>query len=328
MSKIKTKITSQDLRRLILERHKIGSKKAATGASSATEWAVFFELRNGTGYGRQERYLDAFAFNMYPSKKFWRISYEFKVTRSDFLAELSKPEKRDFGLSISNEFYFVCPPGVAKREEIPEGCGLLEVSGKRLKRVVVAKQREAADLTMREVAAIARQSVGALDYSAVKWRYAGCELSEEALDTLVEERMDRHIQDQIREQIENQVQNRLSRLLWALENSKKAVEEAGLPPLPWMRTVESMCNGKYNATLPGASHREMERWVQENVHPGPNAQELSHALQEHDRLKNSLESLQHRYKRLFSDMSAQVDEATKALHIALEKQDCVENVES
>lgn len=321
MAKEKPKITAQDLRRLILERHKIGNKRPSTGVSSATEWAVFFELRNGTGYGRQERYLDAFAMHLWPSKKFWRVAYEFKVSRSDFLAELSKPEKRDWGMRVSNEFYFVCPPGIAKKEEIPEGCGLLEVSGKRLKRTVVAKQREADPLTATEVAAIARQAAGSLDYSAVKWRYAGCELDEEALDVLIEERMNHKVKEQIREDVQKQVDTRLDTLRRAMAATKESMEEAGLPLLPWQGTVDSMLAGRYNAGLPGSHTRQIDQWIRANVHPGPNAQELNQALTEHRRLKDSLTSLQARYKRLFEDMNGQVDEATKAIQIALEKKD-------
>lgn len=83
-------ITAQDVRRLIAERHKLG----ATGQTSAApEWALFFELRNGTGFsshrGESDRYVDAFAFNTYPSKKFWRVAYEVKVSRADFLKSAS-----------------------------------------------------------------------------------------------------------------------------------------------------------------------------------------------------------------------------------------------
>jgi hypothetical protein len=57
---------------------------------------------------------------------------EVKVSRSDFLAELAHPRKRDPALAIAHRFAFVTPAGLVKREEIPEGLGLIEVnSGRR-----------------------------------------------------------------------------------------------------------------------------------------------------------------------------------------------------
>lgn len=57
-----------------------------------SEWDTFVELRDGTGsYGR--RYIDFFAFNLWPSKKFWKVAYEIKVLRSDFTKELNDPTK-------------------------------------------------------------------------------------------------------------------------------------------------------------------------------------------------------------------------------------------
>lgn len=102
----------------------------------SNEWAFFSELRAGTGYkwGRgkrdhnPEQRLDAFVMNLWPSKQFIRIAFEIKVSRQDFLNEIKAPEKRATALKLSNQFYFVTPVGLVKDHEIPDDCGLMEVS--------------------------------------------------------------------------------------------------------------------------------------------------------------------------------------------------------
>lgn len=97
------------------------------------QWAFIEELRAGTGYktsemGRNpERSFDAFVINLYPSKKFERIIYEVKVSRSDFLREIKNPQKRQEALLMSNKYYFATPEGLVSADEIPKECGLVEV---------------------------------------------------------------------------------------------------------------------------------------------------------------------------------------------------------
>ncbi len=92
-------------------------------------WIFLAELRPSTGYGaRDDRRIDAWAMHCWPSERFERIAYEVKVSRSDFLSELKQPRKRRVGLLHSNSFYFITPPGIARIEEIPPECGLIEVS--------------------------------------------------------------------------------------------------------------------------------------------------------------------------------------------------------
>lgn len=109
-------------------------KHSKTGLSK--EWAFFEELRVGTGYKSRkdikagtlpEQRLDAWAINLYPSNNFLKITYEVKVSRSDFLHEIKHPEKRKQGLLLSNEFYFATPAGLVKKEEIPPECGLIYI---------------------------------------------------------------------------------------------------------------------------------------------------------------------------------------------------------
>lgn len=128
------------------------------------EWAFFEELRAGTGYKEvtkginpQQRF-DAWAINLYPSKKFLRIAYEIKVSRSDFLREIKHPEKRTQALQLSNQFYFVAPVGLIKPDELPPEAGLIEVENEwESRHTVAAPIREASGPTWQFFASIARR---------------------------------------------------------------------------------------------------------------------------------------------------------------------------
>lgn len=92
------------------------------------EWIFFGELRAGSGYryGADQR-IDAWAMSCYPSEKLVKLAFEIKVSRADFLREMAKPRKREFAMSVSNQFYFVTPPGLVTKNELPDDCGLMEV---------------------------------------------------------------------------------------------------------------------------------------------------------------------------------------------------------
>jgi hypothetical protein len=105
--------------------------------SDKRQWATFKELRVGTGYrithtykghepNNPEQRIDFWAMNCYQSKKFEKIAFEIKVSRSDFLNEINNPEKRQRALLLSNRFYFAAPKGLIGLEEIPVECGLVE----------------------------------------------------------------------------------------------------------------------------------------------------------------------------------------------------------
>jgi hypothetical protein len=260
-------LTSHDIRRLIAERHGI-----LPGANLTNqEWAVFFELRNGTGYG-SARYVDAFAMNLWPSKKHWRVAYEIKISRSDFLNELKTPEKRSYAFDTSNEFYFATLPGVAKPEEMPEGCGLLVVSGTKLKKVKPAVQRQGRDLTANEVAAIARMSCRYDLLTNSLWRYEGTELDEAALTELVTSRIDSKFTTALKVGIDKGVADATENLRDTLAAYCKALSDAGVTPPDWMtrgaEDFESIHSGAWHA----------RRWVEENIRPGPHMKEVAEAI--------------------------------------------------
>lgn len=50
--------------------------------------------------------------------------YEVKVSRSDFLADVTAGKYLSY-FGFASQLYFACPDGLLKRSEVPEGCGLI-----------------------------------------------------------------------------------------------------------------------------------------------------------------------------------------------------------
>lgn len=123
------------------------------------QWAFFEELRVGTGYGKGcEQRLDAYALGCYPSKGHTAIAFEVKVSRSDFLAEIRNPAKRYHAMALSNQFFFVAPEGLVTTEEIPDLCGLMEVTEEGFVRIKKhAERRVKLNPTWTFVASICRR---------------------------------------------------------------------------------------------------------------------------------------------------------------------------
>lgn len=301
------KLTSQDVRRLIADRHGIAAA-LPDSPRTAAEWALFFELRNGTGFngGAGENYADALAINLYPSKKHWRVAYEIKISRSDFLHELKNPHKRQWAFDISNEFWFACAPGVAKPEELPEGCGLLVVSGTKLKRVVAAKQRTARALGMSEVAAIARKSMDAGAIQDAKWRHAGCDLDESALDELLATKWDQQREQHHQKAAEVWTKAQMADIAKALVQAREAMTKAGIQPFPWMADLEGFMEDPRCRLSNNYSHL-MADWVKANVSPGPNAKGLTQAIAEHARATNELKRMRETANGYLDRMDAQFE---------------------
>lgn len=97
--------------------------------SDAFQWAFFDEFIPGIGSSSfNGTRLDAWAMNVFPSSGYTTIAYEIKVSRGDFLRELKDPNKRQWAMTFTDEFYFVAPRHLISPKELPEGCGLVEVS--------------------------------------------------------------------------------------------------------------------------------------------------------------------------------------------------------
>lgn len=94
-------------------------------------WKTFDEMRDGAGSDHR-RTIDVFAFGIWPSTRYQRVSYEIKTDRGDFMSEMRNPGKWKAWQTLSNEFWYVTLPGVVKEGEIPECCGHIEAQKSRL----------------------------------------------------------------------------------------------------------------------------------------------------------------------------------------------------
>jgi hypothetical protein len=89
--------------------------------------------------------IDALALQTWKGERpphYRRVAYEIKTSRADFHRELARPQKRQFAIDISHEFYFATPVGLLREDEkarrvhgpgivLPPECGLIEVDHSR-----------------------------------------------------------------------------------------------------------------------------------------------------------------------------------------------------
>ena len=94
----------------------------------------------------------------------WSVLVECKASRADFLRDARKPHRALRG--PGQERWFLAPPAIANVQEVPEGWGLAEVWGRRV-RVVLAAPNDGiirADVALAEApflySALRRMSAG------------------------------------------------------------------------------------------------------------------------------------------------------------------------
>lgn len=144
-------------------------KAALRARFVAPEWAIFFEVGDGTG-GNQRRWADAVAMNMWPSRGLEIHGFEIKVSRSDWLRELKDPAKSAKVQQYCDRWWIITPKGIIKPGELPPTWGHYEVSEAGvIRQVVAAPQLEAVPVTRPFVAAMLRRA-GGVDEEAVASR--------------------------------------------------------------------------------------------------------------------------------------------------------------
>ncbi len=285
MSKPSIKITSNTIKSLIAIKY--GAEKWAG------RHAVFFELRDGTGiYAGQS--MDAFVMDLWPSGKLSRYAFEVKISRSDFLHELKQPDKRKWAMDISNEFWFVCAPGVAKPEEIPEDCGLMVCSknAKNLRRVTQAKYREAIDLDLIQVAAIMRSAFRKNPLpDTLSWKYAGQEITKEMLDELIADRRDYEQRAEIKKQVDGKIATLDAKRTEAMVKYAEELRKHGIEPPRFMFPGDP-------GTLWSGT---VEEWVKEHFVTGPSRKKLQNAARSLRNAQNAVKSATEQIQSISGD---------------------------
>lgn len=98
----------------------------------ASEWTLLTQVGNATG-GRANRWADALAMNLWPSRGLHLYGFEIKVSRSDWLRELKRPDKAETIASYCHAWWIVAgEPGIVRLDEVPGSWGLMELRGRGL----------------------------------------------------------------------------------------------------------------------------------------------------------------------------------------------------
>lgn len=139
-------------------------KEALKKKYESNEWALLFEVRNSTGHTRVERYADAIAMNLWPSRGLSVLGFEIKVSRGDWLNELKQPEKADPIIKYCDYFYLVVgDKNIIKGGELPDNWGLIVPFGEnKLKIKKEAPRLKPIPLDKRFIASMMRQAMNQL----------------------------------------------------------------------------------------------------------------------------------------------------------------------
>jgi len=109
-------------------------------------FAFLTNVRNGTGFQRRERYADAIAMELTPSRGLKINGFELKVSRNDWLKELKNPTKADwFFTHCDRWFLVVADKDIVQEGELPEEWGLIAPKGTGLGIIKAAPINNAAE---------------------------------------------------------------------------------------------------------------------------------------------------------------------------------------
>jgi len=129
----------------------------------APEYAFFEQVANGVGW-KANRWSDAVAMGIWPSRGLTIHGFEVKVSRTDWRRELADPSKSADVQSHCDHWWVVTPPGLVREGELPSTWGLIEVTVKPASKVVVqAPKLEAKPITREFAAAILRRASESFD---------------------------------------------------------------------------------------------------------------------------------------------------------------------
>jgi hypothetical protein len=102
------------------------------------------------------RRIDFWTLEVATSKGFRTTSYEIKVSRSDFMRD--SDEKQSGALRWSDRFWYVTPPGIIGKQDLPPWAGLMEFDGAALRVVRKAPRLQKAEPTWDLLVSILRNS--------------------------------------------------------------------------------------------------------------------------------------------------------------------------
>ena len=132
---------------------------------AAPQYATMEEVRNATGrlkkrQGKQPRYADMIAMGLWPSGGLEMIGFEVKVSRSDWLKEISDEKKSVPVSQFCDRWYLVTSSEkIVKEGESPDGWGWFVVdSDYRIREITPAPKRNAEPITREFLASLLRNA--------------------------------------------------------------------------------------------------------------------------------------------------------------------------
>ena len=104
--------------------------------------------------GWKTRRVDFWTLEVTASAHFRATAYEIKTSRDDYRCESDAKQAR--ALEFSDRFWYITPPGLLKKEEIPAWAGLMEWDGEKFHVKKRAPQRKKAEPTWAFVVSLMR----------------------------------------------------------------------------------------------------------------------------------------------------------------------------
>lgn len=210
---------------------------------SAPQYALFYEVRNATGYGigGPTRYADALAMSLWPSRGLDLYGIEVKQDRRDWLRELDNPAKAE-AIAQFCEYWYIAVPNdeIVKLDELPKTWGLLVAKGSKLVEARKPGKRKVKPWTRAFIASLLRNS------HETSWRFRAettpNDEVEAKINAKVEERVAKREQGALAEAVRD-VQNELNRLRVRDQLFTRIEAAAGVPldhTWRWERIAEAM----------------------------------------------------------------------------------------
>jgi len=143
---MKPRITASDIRAAMLKKW------------CEPEWAVMWEVSNGTGARGGIRYADAIMMSLWPSRGLELHGVEIKVTKHDWRKEAADPTKAETIAAYCDRWWVHTPPGIVDLTELPPAWGLREWTGKQWNTVKDAERTDAKPMDRTFLAALLRRN--------------------------------------------------------------------------------------------------------------------------------------------------------------------------
>jgi hypothetical protein len=123
------------------------------------EWAIMWEVSDGTGARGGNRYADAVMMSIWPSRGLELHGVEIKVSRHDWKREAANPEKAEIIAAFCDRWWVHTAPGVvADLSEVPPAWGLREWGGQQWRTLREAEKTDAKPITRPFLAALLRRA--------------------------------------------------------------------------------------------------------------------------------------------------------------------------